>query len=241
MKYQEDKCLCSLKYKLPFTFLEKSLNKLPKPTKVLTTKPIKGIITLNMGNLPSPDTREPARHSRRAFLKGAAAVVGLGAATATGINLDLAGKAGETLAYYLNTPFKKFFTFEDGKPVISKDPHPVKVKLTPLSGVSKYFNDDNIIFHEEPKTDAKEHKIASNKIKAEYAARVLGGTFPEDSGKTLTIVYNDKEYKQGYWLMLTDEKGSPVKPDGAPLDKKELPYYTAANFATVLPQTASNK
>lgn len=180
-------------------------------------------------------SEESKRFARRKFLAGAGA---LGAAAVAGKQLDIVGKAGEAIANYLDNPYNKYFALENGKPVISKDPNPPeKVTFTPLGGVSKYFNDNNILFREEPTQKAKDHLIAPDKIKAQYAVRVFGGSYVGEYGN-LTTVYNDQEYTGGEWFMLTDENGNPVRPDNKPLGEKEAPYYTAANFVTIIPKKA---
>ncbi|MDO8657726.1 MAG: hypothetical protein Q7K55_03225 [Candidatus Levybacteria bacterium] len=192
-----------------------------------------------MGNLPSPDTREPARPSRRAFIGGAATIATV---VVAGKELDVIGKAGEALGKLLDTPHNKFIIYKDGKPVITDTPQPVNVEFIPQSQeATERSIGKNILFRDEPKTiNTKEFKIPPGEIKTTQAVEVFGDGYGGGDTKELNVEYKGGTYKGGKWFSPYKD-GQFVRPDGKPLEKGEKPYFTSGNFVTVNRQATSNK
>jgi len=181
--------------------------------------------------------RGARRLSRRAFLKGAAGVAGVGVLVAAGgLGIPRLLDALGNIDSGVDGKFLR--RQEDGMLVISDTPQVVKAQYTPHADPTS--NKDNIIVYRRPVADAGESKyILPEDIKTQYAIRVAGGAYEtEAKAARFEVSYKGQTYTIGEWFVPSDQQGNPVNPKGEPLQKGEKPYFITTSFVTIIPDQA---
>lgn len=138
-------------------------------------------------------------------------------------------------------PIGKFLNFSNGEFLVSDKPEVIGITLVSQAAQTVLFPEGKIVVRRSPQQSGPGENdmtmtYSPKEIRARYAIRVFGGTYPTGSqtvGGQIEVKHEGRQHTGGVWYALVDEEGNPINPIGKPVLNGELLYYIAASFINV--------